>query len=58
VKKPVENNDCPPEPKFKPAIGFHGLKYNPGDRATAMRRSTHAGLYDSSPASVSKPEEP
>jgi hypothetical protein len=37
VKKPVENNGCLPEPKFKPAIGFHSLKYRPGGRVPAIR---------------------
>ena len=29
------------------AICFHNLKYRPGERATAIRCSPHAGLYES-----------
>ena len=30
--------------RFLPAIGFHDLKYRPGEHTTAIRCSPHAGL--------------
>jgi hypothetical protein len=46
---------------FPPAIRFHRLKYKPGDRATAIRCFTHAGVDESSvwlPASAINPPAP
>jgi hypothetical protein len=40
--------------EFLPVIGFHSLKYRPGDRAPAIRCFPHAGLDEAGARTIAR----